>query len=121
MAAQYLRKKRNAFIPMLFLYSAKVWRKLAKICADYNEEMYDSYDYCKNLRWSSCFMVYLQRKPLQMPKTPKSLNPAQLLLQTGGSREIHVSDDIAILHSLAPLRESSAADLLHTPQYVEHL
>lgn len=54
-----------------------------------------------------------------MPKTPISLNPAQLLLQTGGGREVYVSDDIAILHSLAPLRESSAADLLHTPQYVE--
>lgn len=67
-----------------------------------------------------CILWYLCKEiHWKMPKAPKSLNPAQLLLQTGGSRDIYVSDDIAILHSLAPLRDSSAAELLHTPQYVE--
>lgn len=50
---------------------------------------------------------------------PSSLRPSNLLRQTGGSSEIYVSEDIAILHSLRPLIEASAADMLHTPQYVE--
>ena len=50
---------------------------------------------------------------------PSSLRPSNLLRQTGGSSEIYVSEDIAILHSLRPLIETSAADMLHTPQYVE--
>ena len=54
-----------------------------------------------------------------MSVNPSSLRPSNLLRQTGGSNEIYVSEDIAILHSLRPLIETSAADMLHTPQYVE--
>ena len=54
-----------------------------------------------------------------MSVNPSPLRPSNLLRQTGGSSEIYVSEDIAILHSLRPLIEASAADMLHTPQYVE--
>ena len=54
-----------------------------------------------------------------MSVNPSSLRPSNLLRQTGGSNEIYVSKDIAILHSLRPLIETSATDMLHTPQYVE--
>ena len=54
-----------------------------------------------------------------MSVNPSPLRPSNLLRQTGGSSEIYVSEDIAILHSLRPLVEASAAELLHTPQYVE--
>ena len=54
-----------------------------------------------------------------MSVNPSSLRPSNLLRQTGGSNEIYVSEDIAILHSLRPLIETSATDMLHTPQYVE--
>ena len=50
---------------------------------------------------------------------PSSLRPSNLLRQTGGSSEIYVSEDIAILHSLLPLKSSATVDALHTPQYVE--
>lgn len=49
----------------------------------------------------------------------KALTPSFLLEQTGASEEVFISEDIAILHSLRPLKDSSAADILHTPQYVE--
>ncbi|MBP5487654.1 MAG: helix-turn-helix domain-containing protein [Bacteroidales bacterium] len=42
-----------------------------------------------------------------------------MLRQTGSSSEIYVSEDIAILHSLRPLMEASAAEMLQTPQYIE--
>lgn len=48
-----------------------------------------------------------------------SLHPTTLLQHTGDSREIYVSEDIAILHSLRPLMETSAAETLHSPQFVE--
>ena len=54
-----------------------------------------------------------------MSVNPSSLRPSNLLRQTGGSSEIYVSEDIAILRSLRPLIEASATDMLHTPQYVE--
>ena len=50
---------------------------------------------------------------------PSSLRPSNLLRQTGGSSEIYVSEDIAILHSLLPLKSSATVDALHTPQYIE--
>ena len=54
-----------------------------------------------------------------MPAKTKALTPSFLLEQTGAHEEVFTSDDIAILHSLRPLEDSSAADMLHTPQYVE--
>ena len=54
-----------------------------------------------------------------MPIKTKALTPSFLLEQTGASEEVFISEDIAILHSLRPLKDSSAADILHTPQYVE--
>ena len=54
-----------------------------------------------------------------MSADPSPLRPSNLLRQTGGSSEIYVSEDVAILHSLRPLIEASAADMLLTPQYVE--
>lgn len=54
-----------------------------------------------------------------MPAKTKALTPSFLLEQTGANEEVFISDDIAILHSLRPLKDSSAADILHTPQYVE--
>ena len=54
-----------------------------------------------------------------MSVNPSSLRPSNLLRQTGGSSEIYVSEDIAILRSLRPLIEAFATDMLHTPQYVE--
>lgn len=56
---------------------------------------------------------------LFMPIKTKALTPSFLLEQTGASEEVFVSEDIAILHSLGPLKDSSATDILHTPQYVE--
>lgn len=47
------------------------------------------------------------------------LRPSFLLRQTGVNSEVYVSEDIAILHSLEPLKHTSSADMLHTPQYVE--
>ena len=47
------------------------------------------------------------------------LRPSFLLQQTGMSSEVYVSEDIAILHSLEPLKHISSVDMLHTPQYVE--
>lgn len=63
--------------------------------------------------------IFVLQTPRSMLGIPHTLNPSHLLLQTGGSQEVYSSEDIAILHSLRPLKESSAADLLHTPQYVE--
>ena len=54
-----------------------------------------------------------------MSVNPSSLRPSNLLRQTGGSSEIYVSEDIAILHSLLPLKSSATVDALHTPQYIE--
>lgn len=54
-----------------------------------------------------------------MSVKPGHLRPSLLLQQTGGSSDIHVSEDIFILYSLRPLMAASAADLLRTPQYVE--
>lgn len=54
-----------------------------------------------------------------MSVNSRSLHPSNLLRQTGSSSEIYVSEDIAILHSLRPLMEASAAEMLQTPQYVE--
>lgn len=54
-----------------------------------------------------------------MSVNPSPLRPSNLLRQTGGSSEIYVSEDIAILHSLLPLKSSATLDALHTPQYVE--
>ena len=54
-----------------------------------------------------------------MSVSPSPLRPSNLLRQTGGNSEVYVSEDVAILHSLRPLMEASAADMLHTPQYVE--
>ena len=54
-----------------------------------------------------------------MSVSPSPLRPSNLLRQTGGSSEVYVSEDVAILHSLRPLMEASAANMLHTPQYVE--
>ena len=54
-----------------------------------------------------------------MSANPSPLRPSNLLRQTGGSSEIYVSEDIAILHSLLPLKSSATVDALHTPQYIE--
>lgn len=54
-----------------------------------------------------------------MSVNPSPLRPSNLLRQTGGSSEIYVSEDIAILHSLLPLKSSATVDALHTPQYIE--
>ena len=54
-----------------------------------------------------------------MSVKPGHLRPSLLLQQTGGSSDIHVSEDIFILYSLRPLMAASAADLLRSPQYVE--
>ena len=54
-----------------------------------------------------------------MSVNSRSLHPSNLLRQTGSSSEIYVSEDIAILHSLRPLMEASAAEMLQTPQYIE--
>ena len=54
-----------------------------------------------------------------MSVSPSPLRPSNLLRQTGGNSEVYVSEDVAILHSLRPLMEASAANMLHTPQYVE--
>ena len=64
-------------------------------------------------------VVNLQRNTQKMSTKTSILRPSFLLRQTGENSEVYVSEDIAILHSLEPLKHTSSADMLHTPQYVE--
>lgn len=47
------------------------------------------------------------------------LTPAGIAGHLAGSNDIYVSEEIAIIHSLTPLRTSPIVDYLLTPQYVE--
>lgn len=48
-----------------------------------------------------------------------TLSPSNLLQYVGRNDNLYVSEDIAILRSLLPLKTSATVDALHTPQYVE--
>ena len=54
-----------------------------------------------------------------MPIKQNTLNPTNLLQYLGRNDNLYVSEDIAILRSLLPLKSSATVDALHTPQYVE--
>ena len=54
-----------------------------------------------------------------MPVKHNSLNPSGLLQYLGRNDSLYVSEDIAILRSLIPLKTSATVDSLQTPQYVE--
>ena len=47
------------------------------------------------------------------------LTPSNLLRYVGQNDNLYVSEDIAILRSLLPLKTSATIETLHTPQYVE--
>ena len=48
-----------------------------------------------------------------------TLTPSRLLRYVGRNDNLYVSEDIAILRSLIPLKTSATVEALHTPQYVE--
>ena len=48
-----------------------------------------------------------------------TLTPSRLLRYVGRNDNLYVSEDIAILRSLMPLKTSATVEALHTPQYVE--
>ena len=54
-----------------------------------------------------------------MPIKQNTLSPSNLLQYVGRNDNLYVSEDIAILRSLLPLKTSATVDALHTPQYVE--
>ena len=54
-----------------------------------------------------------------MPVKHNTLNPSDLLQYIGRNDDLYVSEDIAIMRSLIPLKTSSTVNALHTPQYVE--
>ena len=54
-----------------------------------------------------------------MPVKQNTLNPSNLLQYLGRNENLYVSEDIAILRSLLPLKSSATLDALHVPQYIE--
>lgn len=54
-----------------------------------------------------------------MRTKPDSLHPSDLLNLPGSGKDFVVSDDITISRTLEPLKAASAAEHLHSPQYVE--
>lgn len=54
-----------------------------------------------------------------MRTKPDSLHPSDLLNLPGSGKDFVVSDDITIFRTLEPLKAASAAEHLHSPQYVE--
>lgn len=56
---------------------------------------------------------------MQMSQRISSISPSNLKAMVPGNTDLYVSEDIAILRSLKSLKASPAADLIHTPQYIE--
>lgn len=68
---------------------------------------------------STIIRIFVRKYIEKVSQKILSLTPAGIAGHLSGSKDIYVSEGIAIIHSLMPLRNSSVVDYLLTPQYVE--